>query len=108
MRRFLALLLPALAVGAQAQVVGAFDNSRLSTEDMNLASGDWLSGMRECFLSRGAPITTTGTLTPEYLSGVTVFFTSEFLNQVPSDAEVAAVVAWVQSGGTLIVTGECG
>ncbi|MEP0767279.1 MAG: hypothetical protein HRF45_12175 [Fimbriimonadia bacterium] len=108
MKRILALLLSALAVGVQAQVVGTFDNTRLLTEDMNLASGDWLSGMRECFLSRGAPITTTGTLTASYLSGVTVFFTSEFINQVPSDDEVAAVVAWVQAGGTLVVTGECG
>ncbi|GMV37808.1 MAG: hypothetical protein AMXMBFR61_23160 [Fimbriimonadales bacterium] len=108
MKRIFAVLLPAFAVGVQAQVVGTFDNTRLMTEDMNLASGDWLSGMRECFQSRGAPITTTGTLTPAYLSGVTVFFTSEFLNDVPSNDEVAAVVAWVQNGGTLIVTGECG
>ena len=108
MRRILVLLLPALAVGIQAQVVGAFDNSRLTTEDMNLATGDWLSGMRECFLSRGAPITTTGTLTPAYLSGVTIFFTSEFINQVPTQDEVNAMVAWVQAGGTLVVTGECG
>ena len=98
----------AICAWSNAQVVGAFDGSRLYDPEMNLASGALMTAFRENFLSRGAPVTTTYTLTPQYLAGVSVFVTSDIINVVPSQDEVAAMVAWVQAGGTFVVTGECG
>jgi hypothetical protein len=108
MKRMALALVLAAAASVQAQVVGSFDDTRVANPTWNLMTGSAISMMRECFESRGALITTTPTLTPEYLATVDVFFTSYFTKVVPTQAEADAMVAWVQAGGTFVVTGDCG
>ncbi len=96
------------AAAGSGCVWGSFDGSRI-----NYAGGE-LTGSAHTVLQ--GIITTNGgtlapgtpTLTPAYLSGVNVFYTSLLSTSTGalSAAEQSALFSWVQAGGTLIVTAD--
>ena len=107
--RQIALALCLAFVGtAFAKVVGSFDETRLYSADKNLQTGSNMTEWRAEFMNQGATIVTTPTITPDFLATIDVFVTSHFSKITPSTDEVNAMKAWVQAGGTLVVTGDCG
>jgi hypothetical protein len=112
MRRLLtAILFLALASGsaaAQQCVWGSFDASRINYPGGPL-TGTEHSTLRGIITGAGGTIgAATPTLTAAYLAGVDVFYTSLLSTStgVLSAAEQTALQAWVNAGGTLIVTGD--
>lgn len=108
MRAVLIGILTACAGMCCAVDVGILDNSRLLTPGYNVQTGPDMSTMKALWDARGAVWHQTDTLTPAFLSTVSVFFTSQIGPPELSPDEQAALVAWVRAGNTLIVTGDCG
>lgn len=101
------LLVTAFAV-SQAANVGIFDDTRLYSSIYNLQTGAAMSELRSIYQNRGAVFQQTSSLTSEFLSGVSVLHIASISAQNLSASEKANLVSWVQSGGTLLVFGECG
>ncbi|MEP0765024.1 MAG: hypothetical protein HRF45_00575 [Fimbriimonadia bacterium] len=101
------LLMAAVACSATVHV-GIFDDTRLWSPVYNVETGAAMTELRTIWEARGAVWHQTDMLTPEFLSQVSVFYTSQILQQNLTAEEKAAVVAWVRSGGTLVVTADCG
>jgi len=103
------LLAGASSVGtAQPCNWGSFDASRT-----NYANAPLTGSVHTVFAgiintAGGTVVSPTPVLTPGYLSGVDVFFTSllDSTNGHLSAAEQSALKAWVAGGGTLIVTAD--
>jgi len=94
--------------GTSQCVWGSFDASRI-----NYASGPLTGGSNSTLqtivtTNGGTLAAPTPLLTPAYLAGVTVFYTSLLSTSTGtlSAAEQAALQGWIASGGTLIVTGD--
>ncbi|MFG0317944.1 MAG: hypothetical protein ACF8XB_11770, partial [Planctomycetota bacterium JB042] len=87
---------------------GSFDAARVNDAGGVLTTGAY-GTLRSLIANEGGTLApATPTLTPSYLAGVDVFFTSLLNNSTGalSPAEQAALVAWVEGGGTLVVTGD--
>ena len=108
MRGMLAGLLVSIASVCLAVDVGILDDTRLWGTGYNVSTGDRMTTMKADWEVRGAVWHPTGAITPEFLATVTVFYTSQVGMPELSEAEQAALLAWVKSGNTLIVTGDCG
>ncbi|MCA9288404.1 MAG: hypothetical protein KDA05_07460, partial [Phycisphaerales bacterium] len=106
----LASLLPALwGSAAWAQVWGCFDSTRVNYAGGVLNGGSSHTMLAGIVTGSGATLATpTPTLTPAYLSGIDVFYTSLLTNNnTPlSAAEQTALQNWLAAGGTLIVTAD--
>lgn len=94
---------------ASAQCVwGSFDASRINYSG-GLLTGSGHVTLRSIIAQEGGTVgPSTATLTPAYLAGVNVFYTSLLSTSTGalSAAEQAALVGWVNNGGTLVVTGD--
>lgn len=108
MRAFFVAGLAACAISALATDVGIFSDSRLAHPYFNVQTGPYMSVSKSLWEARGAVWHQTSLLTPAFLSGVQVFFTSKIGPVAFTDAEVTAITDWVHAGGTLIITGDCG
>lgn len=109
MIRYLPALLALCAVSASAATdVGIFSNARVYDATLNVETGANLTTLKGIWTSRGAVFHQIGTITPEFLSTVTVFYTSKINNTLFTTAEATAMRDWIVAGGTLVVTGECG
>jgi len=106
-KRFLFIALLAAACACQAVNVGIFDGTRLYESRFDVQSGASMTTWRGLWEARGGVWQKTTTLTPQFLSGVSVFLTSSISTTWFTTDEQAAVVSWVKGGGTLIVTGDC-
>ncbi len=98
-----------LAPAADAATWGSFDSSRISYSNGVFTTSPLYSDLRSKVVSAGGSIApATATLTPAYLHSIDVFYTSalDIPNGTLSPAEQAALVEWVNCGGTLIVTAE--
>ena len=101
-------LLVAAFAASQAANVGIFDDSRLYSSIYNLQTGAAMSELRSLYQARGAVFHQTDSLTSEFLSGISALHIASISAQNLSASEKANLVSWVQSGGTLLVFGECG
>ena len=100
-----ALALSAPAAAAQC-VWGGFDASRLNYADGTL-TGPAHGQLRAAIAAQGGALALAGTLTPAWLATIDVFYTSLLDPTTPlAPAEQTALVAWVNGGGTLIVTAD--
>jgi len=104
------LLLVALpqAVAAQCRW-GSFDASRISYAGGVLVTGAELSTLRTIITANGGTLAPAApALTAAYLGSIEVFFTSllAVATGTLSAAEQAALQAWIDAGGTLIVTAD--
>lgn len=99
----------ACSAPASASVTwGSFDGSRINYVGGAL-TGPVHSSLRGIITANDGVIgAATGTLTPGYLSGVDVFYTSLLSTGTGalSAGEQAALQDWVAAGGTLIVTAD--
>ena len=110
---FVALLVGCFSVvstpcTAHAAVWGGFDVTRVNYAGGTL-DGSAHDSLRALIVANGDSVTAmTSTLTPAYLSGIDIFYTSlaRVGGPVLSAAEQAALQAWIASGGTLIVSGD--
>jgi hypothetical protein len=102
----LVLALPALAT-AECRW-GSFDATRINYPDGPL-TGNAHSTLRTIITANGGTIAASApALTAAYLGGVEVFYTSllSTATGILSAAEQTALQAWINAGGTLIVTGD--
>ncbi len=90
-----------------ATEVGTFSNYRLYFSAYNLVTSPDMSTYGNMWLAGGTVWHQTDTLTPEFLSTVTVFVTSKIGTINYTQAEVDALADWVRNGGTLVMMGEC-
>jgi hypothetical protein len=88
--------------------VGIFDDTRLLGTGYNVETGGLMSTVKAIWDARGAVWHQTPVLTPAFLSGVSVFYTSKLNSTLLTTAEKDALLNWVLAGGTIISTGECG
>ena len=103
-----ALVVLAAPASASAAVWGCFDDTRLNYAAGVLANGADHDELRALIVANGDTLApTTAVLDAAYLGGVDVFYTSLLSSGGPvlSAAEQTALVDWMSSGGTLIVTG---
>ncbi len=101
----LAVLLACIAnvQGAGAASVGTFGSTRATS----LATDPSMVGFRNLITGQGHTLTASNTLDAAYLSTIDIFITSAIaFGQGASAAEVTALTNWMNSGGTLVVTGE--
>ncbi|MEZ6234233.1 MAG: DUF4350 domain-containing protein [Phycisphaerales bacterium] len=104
-----ALLHGAWGASAQAQVWGCFDSTRVNYAGGVLNGGSSHTTLSGLVTGSGATLAApTPTLTPAYLAGIDVFYTSLLTNNnTPlSGAEQTALQNWLAAGGTLIVTAD--
>jgi hypothetical protein len=91
-------------------VWGCFDITRVNYAGGVLDTGTSHVNLRAIITANGGSVAAaTPTLTPAYLAGVNVFYTSLLRNSAVSTlsaAEQSALQAWIAAGGTLIVTGD--
>lgn len=102
----LLLVLPALAAADCRW--GSFDATRINYAGGPL-TGSEHSTLRTIITTNGGTVVpSTPALTAAYLGGVEVFYTSLLSTATGtlSAAEQAALQAWINAGGTLIVTGD--
>ncbi len=104
----LASLLVSVFAVSQAANVGIFDDTRLYSSIYNLETGAAMTELRSIYQARGAVFHQTDSLTAEFLSGVSALHIASISAQNLSASEKANLVSWVQSGGTLLIFGECG
>lgn len=106
---FLGVFALASAPEASGQCVwGSFDASRINYAQGPLTGANHATLQSIIGLAGGVFAPAAPTLTPSYLAGVDVFYTS-LLSQATgtlSTAERAALSTWVQGGGTLVVTAD--
>lgn len=104
------VLIAGLDRAASAQCVwGSFDETRINYPGGVLSTGVAHSMLRDVIAGGSGSIAPgTPELTPAYLDGVDVFYTSLLKDDgVPlSSAEAASLQAWFAAGGTLIVTAD--
>jgi len=97
------------AVACSATVnVGIFDDTRLWSPVYNVQTGAAMTELKAIWEAKGAVWHQTSVLSEAFLSQVSVFYTSQILQQNLTAAEKTALVNWVKSGGTLVVTADCG
>lgn len=102
-----------VAVPAHAASWGSFDATRIAYATGAL-EGDAHDGLREAIADHGDVVApSTDTLSAEYLAGVDVFYTAMLSDGTGptagdpgtlSGAELAALQAWLDDGGTLVLT----
>ncbi len=102
-----------VAAPAHAASWGSFDGTRIAYATGTL-DGDAHDGLRAAIAAHGDVLAAaTGTLTAEYLDGVDVFYTAMLSDGTGptagdpgslSGAELAALQAWLDGGGTLVLT----
>lgn len=109
MRLFLMLMILALPGLSTAEAVwGSFDSSRINYASGTL-TGSAHATLRGVIEAAGGTIAPpTSQLTPAYLSGIDVFYTSLLSTSTGalSAAEQSALHDWISSGGVLIVTSD--
>ena len=96
-----------LAVACSAADVGIFDNTRVNNSSFNIETGSYFTVLKSDWEANGAVWHQTGTLTPAFLSTVSVFMTGFVNASGATPDEQAALVNWVKGGGTLVAIGEC-
>ena len=104
-----AVFLVVLGAPARAQVWGCFDESRVNYPGAVLSGGLEHTALAGIIAASGATLAPPSpALSPGYLAGVDVFYTSLLRdNNMPlSPAEQGALQAWLAGGGTLIVTAD--
>ncbi len=106
MKYSLGILLLFTTLTCPATDVGIFDASRMNGAGLVLSTGSQVSSFRAIWQDNGAAWRATGVLTPSFLASVTVFVTGQINATGLTAAEQTALVAWVNGGGTLVVTGE--
>ncbi len=101
-------LLTTCLADAAAVDVGIFDDTRLWSGVYNVETGAAMTELRAIWEARGAVWHQTPVLSETFLSQVSVFYTSQILQQNLTAEEKSALVDWVMAGGTLVVTADCG
>ncbi|GMV37424.1 MAG: hypothetical protein AMXMBFR61_19320 [Fimbriimonadales bacterium] len=101
------VLMAAVACSAAVDV-GIFDDTRVWSPVYNVETGAAMTELRAIWEARGAVWHQTDVLSESFLSQVSVFYTSQILQQNLTAAEQTAIVNWVKAGGTLVVTADCG
>jgi len=101
-------LLSSSDASAQACIWGSFDASRINYANGTLVGANH-DDLRNLITTKGGIIAApTVSLTTTYLSGVDVFYTSMLSTTTGalSAAEQTALIGWISTGGTLIVSAE--
>jgi hypothetical protein len=103
-------LICGLASAAHADCVwGFFDTNRINYPGGLLNGSEHTSLVNIINAAGGTLAAPTPTLTPAYLAGIDVFYTSLFRTDGASTltaAEQAALQGWFNAGGTLVVTAD--
>ena len=107
MRTLLLCGLIAFAAACTARDVGIWDSSRMFAANWCMDTGSDMTMSKGAWESRGAVWHRTTTLTPAFLSTISVFYTGMMANAPLSTSEQAALLSWVQAGNTLVVTTDC-
>jgi hypothetical protein len=108
MKPIIGMALVFIAGVCLAKDVGVFATGRMNGAANNIKSGANVATLRSIWEGYGAAWSEADLITPEFLSGVKVFYTGNIANIPFTTAEQDATVNWVKSGGVLVVTGECG
>jgi hypothetical protein len=107
MRRLVPLLMLAAASIGWGKAVGVLDDSRMLNPGYNIASGWDVSMLRAAWEARGATWEQTSQITPQFLSGVSIFVVGLIKNVNFGTDEQDALVDWVKAGGRLVIIADC-